>query len=131
MQLAKEAGLTEAHLAAIRATGISDAGKALLTQTGTGRNSAEVQALAAEAKAVLGGYFREFTFGPKVTVSWTDCGHDARRPGRVLDPFSGTGTTGIAAAELDLTYIGADLSAEAHAIATTRLTTPGQTALAA
>jgi DNA modification methylase len=120
MQLAVEAGLTEQHLAAIRATGISDAGKALRTQTGTGRNSAEVQRLAAEAKAVLGGYFREFTFGPKHTVGWTDCGHGAARPGRVLDPFSGTGTTGVAAAELGRDYIGVDLSIDCHAIAAAR-----------
>lgn len=128
MQLAAEAGLTEAHLAAIRATGISDAGKALRTQTGTGRNSVEVQRLAAEAKAVLGGYFREYTFGPKRTVGWSDCGHGRMRPGRVLDPFSGTGTTGVAAAELGRDYIGVDLSADCHAIAATRAT---QSALAA
>lgn len=27
------------------------------------------------------------------TVGWTDCGHDNYRPGVVLDPFAGTGTT--------------------------------------
>ena len=27
------------------------------------------------------------------TVGWTDCGHDNYRPGLVLDPFAGTGTT--------------------------------------
>ncbi|MYW46351.1 site-specific DNA-methyltransferase [Streptomyces sp. SID161] len=124
MQLAAEAGLTEAHLAAIRATGISDAGKALRTQTGTGRNSAEVQRLAAEAKAALGGYFREFTFGPKRTVGWTDCGHNALRAGRVLDPFSGTGTTGIAATELGRDYVGVDLDPRCHAIASTRSKQP-------
>jgi DNA modification methylase len=121
MQLASEAGLTEAHLAAIRATGISDAGKALSIQTGTGRNSAEVQRLAAEAKRVLGGYFREFTFGPKRTVGWTDCGHGAYRPGRVLDPFSGTGTTGVAAVEAGLSYVGVDLNPGCHEIARPRL----------
>lgn len=124
MQLAAEAGLTEAHLAAIRATGISDAGKAQRTQTGTGRNSAEVQRLAAEAKAVLGGYFREFTFGPKRTVGWTDCGHAAARPGRVLDPFSGTGTTGVAAAEAGVAYVGVDLDPRCHAIASRARATP-------
>lgn len=124
MQLAAEAGLTERHLAAIRATGISDAGKAQRTQTGTGRNSAEVQQLAAEAKAVLGGYFREFTYGPKRTIGWTDCGHDQTRPGRVLDPFSGTGTTGVAAAELGRDYIGVDLNPDSHSIAATRSRQP-------
>ncbi|MET8694760.1 site-specific DNA-methyltransferase [Streptomyces bauhiniae] len=124
MQLATEAGLTEAHLAAIRATGISDAGKALHVQTGTGRNSAEVQRLAAEAKAVLGGYFREFTYGPKRTLGWTDCGHGQTRAGRVLDPFSGSGTTGLAAAELGRGYIGADLDPRCHAIAASRAKQP-------
>jgi DNA modification methylase len=126
MQLATEAGLTDAHLAAIRATGISDAGKARKIQTGTGRNSAEVQRLAAEAKAALGGYFREFTFGPKRTVGWTNCGHDAWRAGRVLDPFSGTGSTGVAAAELGRSYLGVDLHPDSPAIAARRL---AQTAL--
>ncbi|MFE6474523.1 DNA-methyltransferase [Streptomyces rochei] len=124
MQLATERGLTEAHLAAIRATGISDAGKALRVQTGTGRNSAEVQRLAAEAKVALGGYFREFTFGPKHTIGWTDCGHDTPRAGRVLDPFSGTGTTGVAAGELGRDYIGVDLDPGSHSIAATRQTQP-------
>lgn len=32
------------------------------------------------------------------TVGWTDCGHDAWRPGRVIDPFGGSGTTAVAAA---------------------------------
>ena len=27
------------------------------------------------------------------TLGWTDCGHDNYRPGTVLDPFAGTGTT--------------------------------------
>jgi site-specific DNA-methyltransferase (adenine-specific) len=30
-------------------------------------------------------------------LGWTDCGHDAWRPGVVLDPFAGTGTTGLVA----------------------------------
>ncbi|MGZ2361483.1 site-specific DNA-methyltransferase [Streptomyces sp. 372A] len=117
MQLAAEAGLTDAHLAAIRATGISDAGKAQHTQTGTARNSADVQRLAAEAKATLGGYFREFTFGPKRTIGWTDCGHGQVRTGRVLDPFSGSGTTGVAARQLDRHYIGIDLNSRYHDLA--------------
>ena len=31
------------------------------------------------------------------TVGWTDCGHDTWRPGMVLDPFAGSGTTGSVA----------------------------------
>ncbi len=33
------------------------------------------------------------------TLGWSDCGHGSFRPGRVLDPFAGTGTT-LAVAEL-------------------------------
>ncbi|MFJ6729435.1 DNA-methyltransferase [Streptomyces sp. NPDC091281] len=121
MALAAESGLTEQHLAAIRATGISDAGKAQAIQTGTGRNSSEVQRLAAEAKQALGGYFREFTFGPRRTVGWTDCGHESPRRGRVLDPFSGSGSTGVAASVTGCDYIGADLDPACHRIAAGRL----------
>jgi len=32
-----------------------------------------------------------------MTLGWTDCGHDNYRPGHVLDPFGGTGTTGAVA----------------------------------
>jgi hypothetical protein len=32
------------------------------------------------------------------TLGWTDCGHGNWRPGVVLDPFGGTGTTGMVAA---------------------------------
>lgn len=38
VELAEAAGLTDEHIRAIQATGVSDAGKALRTQTGTGRN---------------------------------------------------------------------------------------------
>ncbi|WP_331746968.1 site-specific DNA-methyltransferase (plasmid) [Streptomyces halstedii] len=117
MEIAEASGLTPEHLAAIRATGISDAGKALRTQDGAGRNSEQVQLLAKQAKAALGGYFREFLMGARVTVGWTDCGHAAMRAGRVLDPFSGTGTTGVAARELGRSYIGADLEIAGHTIA--------------
>lgn len=60
MQLAESHGLTVAHVEAIRACGVTDAGKAAVTQTGAGRNDPAVQHLAAEAKKVLGGYYREF-----------------------------------------------------------------------
>lgn len=110
MELAEMAGLTDAHIAAIQASGVSDAGKALKTQNGTGRNSAEVRRLAAEAKEVLGGYFREFTFALRQTVGWTACQHEAGdRPGVVLDPFMGTGTTLRTAQALGRSAIGVDL----------------------
>ncbi len=31
------------------------------------------------------------------TLGWSDCGHDDYRPGLVLDPFAGTGVTGMVA----------------------------------
>jgi hypothetical protein len=113
MELATQNGLTTAHIAAIQATGISDAGKAMRVQTGTGRNSATVKALAAEAKAVLGGYFREFTFARREAAGWTDCDCNGPfRPGIVLDPFMGTGTTLRAARAVGRSAIGVDLVGE-------------------
>lgn len=109
MELAKEHGLTPEHIRAIQATGVSDVGKATRFQNGTGRNSAKVQRLAAEAKTALGGYFREFTFAKKETVGWTDCGHATPARGLVLDPFVGTGTTLVAANSMGRDAIGVDL----------------------
>jgi DNA modification methylase len=111
MEIAKAAGLTAEHLAAVQATGVSDAGKALKVQNGTGRNSARVKELAAEAKKVLGGYFREFTFARRETDGWTKCGCDAGTlPGVVLDPFMGTGTSLRIAAKMGRSAIGVDLN---------------------
>lgn len=113
MELAKAAKLTPLHIAAIQSTGISDAGKALRVQTGTGKNAANVQKLAAEAKAVLGGYFREFTFAKKETVGWTKCGcHKAFQPAVVLDPFAGTGTTLRVASAMGRIGVGIDLASD-------------------
>lgn len=42
----------------------------------------------------------DIRMGPTVrtrTVGWTDCGHNAYRPGVVLDPFGGSGTTAFVA----------------------------------
>lgn len=113
MELAREKKLSAAHIAAIQATGISDAGKALRVQTGTGKNAQEVQRLAAEAKAALGGYFREFTFAKKRTIDWTRCECDVHfRPAVVLDPFAGTGTTLRVASAMKRVGIGVDLAPE-------------------
>ncbi len=113
MELREQFGLTAAHIAAIQATGVSDAGKALRVQTGTGKNSAEVRRLAAEAKDALGGYFREYTFAKRDTVGWSDCGHElGTERGVVLDPFMGTGTTLRTALALGRSAIGVDLANE-------------------
>ena len=110
MELFAAHGLTEEHLAAIRAVGISDAGKGKQLQRGAGRNAAHVKRLAAEAKKALGGYFREFTFAPKRHVGWEGCDCEAPTvPGTVLDPFMGSGTTLCVAAELGRNALGVDL----------------------
>jgi DNA modification methylase len=111
LEIARAASLTRRHIAAIQATGISDAGKARHFQTGAGRGSEEVQRLAAEAKAVLNGYFREFTFPLRKSAGWTRCG--CRRgfmPGVVLDPFMGTGTTPRVALRMGRSAVGVDLN---------------------
>jgi DNA modification methylase len=72
-ELFEASGLTDAHLAAIRACGTTDAGKSQVTQSGYGRNDPEVKRLADEAKGALGGYYREFltpTNGRNVRTVW-------------------------------------------------------------
>jgi DNA modification methylase len=44
-----------------------------------------------------------------VTVGWSDCGHDNYRPGIVLDPFAGSGTTLAVATGCGRDAIGIDL----------------------
>lgn len=110
LEIVKERNISADHIAAVQATGISDAGKARLVQSGTDRNSEEVRRLAKEAKQLLGGYFREFTFAKKKSAGWTDCGCGAGfMPGVVLDPFAGTGTTLNVANAMGRSAIGIDL----------------------
>ena len=49
-----------------------------------------------------------------------------QEPGVVLDPYSGSGTTGLAAKLLGHDYIGFDLSKEYHDMARERFETPSQ-----
>lgn len=110
LEIFKESNLTFEHIKAIQAVGISDAGKAIKFQNGAGKNGDEVRRLALEAKAVLGGYFREFTFAKKHTAGWKGCDCErAIQPGLVYDPFAGTKTTLRVAAKLGLSAIGSDL----------------------
>src|SRR5690606_11012429 len=55
----------------------------------------------------------------RTTVGWSDCGHGTWRPGHVLDPFAGSGTTlavavghGRAATGIDIDPRNADLARE-------------------
>ena len=61
----------------------------------------------------------DITAAEHVTVGWSDCGHGTWRPGHVLDPFAGTGTTlavavghGRAATGIDIDPRNADLARE-------------------
>ncbi|MDU6012109.1 MAG: DNA methyltransferase [Slackia sp.] len=110
MELAREKGLSPEHIRAIQSFGISDVGKATRFQTGTGRSSDQVVKLAAEAKAALSGYFREFTFAKWETAGWQACKHNSLTRGVVLDPFAGTGTTLRVALEMGRDSFGTDLN---------------------
>jgi DNA modification methylase len=143
-ELAREKGLTQAHIDAIRSSGIADVGKALVTTAGAGRNTDEVKRLAAEAKEALGGYYREFLMGGtrnKRSV-WTVAtmpfkeAHFATFPpelvepcilagcpagGTVLDPFGGAGTTGLVADRLQRNAILLELNPDYAAMAERRI----------
>lgn len=144
-ELARQHGLTEAHFAAIRACGATDAGKAKETQTGFGKNAGDVARLAAEAKQALGGYYREFLMAPtrnKRSV-WTvpvkpykgahlaafppalvePCILAGSRPGDVvLDPFAGSGTTHQVAATAGRQFVGCELNSDYEVLQRARMT---------
>lgn len=111
MERYEQSDLTKKHLRAVQATGISDIGKGKQVQNGSGENSEEVVRLAREAKEVLGGYFREFTFPIKTTTGWTSCNCDDKEtvPGMVVDPFAGSGTTIEVAEQLGFSAVGTDI----------------------
>ena len=61
------------------------------------RRSAKVPTTPNTSRADLGaGPFNHDE--TRTTLGWTDCGHGNYRPGIVLDPFGGSGTTAVAAA---------------------------------
>jgi len=59
----------------------------------------------------------------RVTLGWTDCGHDSYRTGVVLDPFGGSGTTGAVATGLSRDCILIDLDERNAALARERIET--------
>ncbi len=59
--LAAKHGIGDEHRQALLARGLGDQGRSAATQSGTGKNTADVLRLAAEADAALGSYTREFT----------------------------------------------------------------------
>ena len=63
LELAEAHGLTEAHLSALRSVGMGAQPKRSQIQTGTHKNSDEVQQLADEAREALGSYAAEFLTG--------------------------------------------------------------------
>jgi hypothetical protein len=133
-ELAQAAGLTEAHLAALLAVGVSDTGRGKATQSGTGHNTPQVYALAAQARQVLGGYAREYLL--RRPTGFTDtCGCPdttaPTRPSVVLDPFGGTGTTALAASVLGRRAITVDASHDYCRLASWRVHDSRQRARAA
>jgi site-specific DNA-methyltransferase (cytosine-N4-specific) len=144
VELAQQHGLTDEHIAAIRAVGITDAGKAQTTQDGFGKNDPRVQALADEAKAALGGYYREFLIAerrnrrsvwsipttpykgahfavfPEALVE--PCVLAGSRVGNIVfDPFFGSGTTGKVASRLGRHFIGCELNPAYEALQRDRI----------
>jgi DNA modification methylase len=55
------------------------------------------------------------------TVGWSDCGHDTWRPGVVLDPFAGSGTTLEAAQAVGRHAVGIDLDVRNAELAVERV----------
>ena len=144
IEISKAAGLTQAHFDAIRACGATDAGKNQVTQDGYMKNAPEVQRLADEAKAALGGYYREFTFSEQKNKRsvWTvatrpykgahfatfppaliePCILAGSRPGDVvLDPFMGSGTTAAVSVQHGRKYLGCELNPEYKALQDQRI----------
>ncbi len=61
------------------------------------------------SESLGGGHRADRPVSSPATVGWTDCGHDDWRPGIVLDPFGGSGTTLAVATGRGHHAIGIDL----------------------
>jgi len=111
-ELYEQSALTEDHIKAIQAVGISDVGKATRTEDGAGRNAKNIQDRASEAKEVLGGYYREFTMVERHPVGWSQqCSCEAETGSAIIcDPFVGSATTAVVAGKLGCQYLGIDIN---------------------
>ena len=130
-ELAEAAGLREEHLRALLSVGVSDTGRGAATQSGTGKNTAEVYALAAVAREALGGYAREYLLRRPTGLAYAcACPKPTAptRPAVVLDPFGGTGTTALVADCYGRTGISVDLSADYSRLARWRTRDGGERA---
>jgi len=123
LELYVDSELTEEHISAIRAVGISDVGKAVETEDGAGRNTDRKERLAREAKAVLGGYYREFTMVERVPDGHEQsCSCDGSSVGAVVcDPFCGSGTTLSVAEDMGCRWVGVDINEQYIKSATQRV----------
>ncbi len=65
------------------------------------------------------------TITGSTTLGWTscDCAEPEYRPGLVLDPFAGLGTTGVVAMQLGRRFVGIELSEKYAELARTKLAT--------
>jgi DNA modification methylase len=132
-QLADRAGLTEDHLQALLSVGLGDTGRSAATQAGTGKSTPAVYALAAEARAVLGGYAREYLLRRPTRFAYTCACPDTTaqvRPAVVADPFGGTGTTALVASMLGRLGVTVDRSADYCRVAAWRTADPAERARA-
>lgn len=63
----------------------------------------------------------DMTCAENITVGWSDCEHNAWRPGIVLDCFAGSGTTGAVAIGHGRSFIGIDLDERNYHLARERI----------
>jgi DNA methylase len=132
-RIAEQAGLTEAHFGALLSVGVSDTGRGAATQSGTGKNTVEVYELAAQARAALGGYAREYLLRRPTGFGYACACPDASaptRPALIADPFGGTGTTALVADLLGRDGFMTELSADYIDIAEWRINDPAERARA-